>query len=95
MNDIAGTGYFSSEYIVLTDFYDRFEYSFGVGWGEMTGGLRFRNPFIESDDKFQKIDFPLQKIMVAHLVLKIIFLVMMHLFLLPFLMLFQETQNYY
>ena len=53
MNDIAGTGYFSSEYIVLTDFYDRFEYSFGVGWGEMTGGLRFRNPFIELDDKFQ------------------------------------------
>ncbi len=53
-NDIAGTGYFSSEYIVLSDYFEKFEYSLGIGWGTFDGGLSIRNPFTSIDEGFKK-----------------------------------------
>ena len=45
INDIAGTGYFSSEYIVGSYGIENLDIHFGLGWGEMNGSeFRFSNP---------------------------------------------------
>ena len=33
INDLTGTGYYSSEYIVFSDSNKKWEYSIGIGWG--------------------------------------------------------------
>ena len=52
-NDIAGTGYYSSEYIVGSYGIDNLDFHFGVGWGNLSGSsLSFKNPLIYIDDQF-------------------------------------------
>jgi len=45
INDIAGTGFYSSEYIVGSYGINKTDFHFGIGWGLLDGsGSSFRNP---------------------------------------------------
>ena len=52
-NDFAGTGLFSSEYIVATQGFGNTDFTFGLGWGELNGKNHFRNPFIYLSQDFE------------------------------------------
>ena len=56
--DIAGTGIFSSEYIVASKKIKNFDYSIGMGWGALSGGLRTNNPFSQLSNKFDVREYP-------------------------------------
>ena len=46
VNDIAGTGYYSSEYIVGSYGIGKTDFNFGIGWGNLNGSSSdFKNPF--------------------------------------------------
>jgi len=46
INDIAGTGLYSSEYIVGSFGIERTDFVFGIGWGALDGSKKsFKNPF--------------------------------------------------
>jgi len=46
INDIAGTGLYSSEYIVASYGLDNLDFHFGLGWGNLNGSKNsFNNPF--------------------------------------------------
>jgi hypothetical protein len=46
INDMAGTGYYSSEYIVGSYGINRTDLHFGIGWGALNGSNNaFKNPF--------------------------------------------------
>ena len=54
INDIAGTGYYSSEYIVGSYGINKTDIHFGVGWGALNNSKNnFKNPFIYIDDSFK------------------------------------------
>ena len=50
--DLAGTGYFSSEYIVAGWSKERFNFNFGLGWGRLGSTNDLRNPFSYISDSF-------------------------------------------
>ena len=53
INDIAGTAYYSSEYIVSSYGIDNFDFHFGIGWGTYNGSKNnIRNPFGYIVDSF-------------------------------------------
>ena len=53
INDIAGTGLYSSEYIVGSYGINKTDFHFGLGWGELNGSKeRFRNPLGKINDNF-------------------------------------------
>ena len=53
VNDIAGTGYFSSEYIVASYGVNKTDFHFGLGWGQLDGSARnFKNPLGKIVDNF-------------------------------------------
>ncbi len=53
VNDIAGTGYFSSEYIVASYGVNKTDFHFGLGWGLLDGSSRnFKNPLGKIGDNF-------------------------------------------
>ena len=53
INDIAGTGIYSSEYIVGSYGINKTDFHFGLGWGALDGSnKKFRNPFISISDSF-------------------------------------------
>ena len=53
INDIAGTGFYSSEYIVASYGIANLDLHFGLGWGKLNGSNNdFRNPLINISDKF-------------------------------------------
>ena len=46
INDIAGTGYYGSEYIVASYGLNKTDFHFGLGWGNLNGSKeKFKNPF--------------------------------------------------
>ena len=46
LNDFAGTGYYSSEYVVGSYGIDKIDFHFGLGWGMLSGSdLTLKNPF--------------------------------------------------
>ena len=52
-NDIAGTGYYSSEYIVGSYGINNLDFHFGLGWGILNGSKNsFKNPFGYINDQF-------------------------------------------
>lgn len=54
INDIAGTGFFSSEYIVASYGIFNLDLHFGLGWGTLNGSNnRVKNPFSYISDKFK------------------------------------------
>jgi len=53
INDIAGTGYYSSEYIVGSYGIENLDFHFGIGWGTLNGSnKRIKNPFSYLNDSF-------------------------------------------
>ena len=52
LRDIAGTGLFSSEYIVSTKRIGNFDISAGLGWGLLGSADNTSNPFKDLDDSF-------------------------------------------
>ncbi len=53
INDIAGTGLYSSEYIVGSYEINNLDMHFGLGWGSLNGSNRsFKNPLSYLDDSF-------------------------------------------
>lgn len=54
LNDIAGTGFYSSEYIVGSYGIGNLDMHFGLGWGTLNGSdQNFKNPLIYINDQFQ------------------------------------------
>ncbi len=52
--DFAGTGYYSSEYIVASYGVGNLDMNFGLGWGNLNGSkFSFKNPLILIDDSFE------------------------------------------
>jgi hypothetical protein len=52
--DFAGTGYYSSEYIVSSYGIDNFDFSFGIGWGQLSGtNKKINNPLGYLDNRFK------------------------------------------
>ena len=53
INDIAGTGFYSSEYIVGSYGINRADFNFGIGWGALNGSSKsFKNPLSYIYDGF-------------------------------------------
>ena len=53
INDIAGTGFYSSEYIVGSYGINRTDFHFGIGWGALNGSDEsFKNPLVYLYDGF-------------------------------------------
>lgn len=52
LNDMAGTGYYSSEYLVATKTFGRFRTTLGIGWGRLAENNSFDNPLSFISDKF-------------------------------------------
>ena len=52
VNDIAGTGYYSSEYIVGSYGINKLDIHFGLGWGMLNGTNDFKNPLAYLDKRF-------------------------------------------
>ena len=53
INDIAGTGYYSSEYIVASYGMNRTDLHFGLGWGQLDGSKEsFKNPLGKISSSF-------------------------------------------
>jgi hypothetical protein len=52
-NDMAGTGFYNSEYLVFTRDYDNYEFSYGLGWGSFANGLKLKNPFTYFHNSFE------------------------------------------
>ncbi len=50
--DLAGTGYYSSEYIVASYGIKNLDMHFGLGWGALNGSEDFKNPLIYINSKF-------------------------------------------
>ena len=54
LNDFAGTGFYSSEYIVATYGIGNYDMHFGIGWGQLSGSNnRIKNPFGYLSDSFK------------------------------------------
>ncbi|MGB1000423.1 MAG: YjbH domain-containing protein, partial [Flavobacteriales bacterium] len=52
LNDFAGTGFYSSEYIVSSYGVKNVDFHFGLGWGQLSGDYNFKNPFSYISDRF-------------------------------------------
>ena len=53
INDIAGTGFYSSEYIVASYGINKTDLHFGLGWGKLSGSEgSFKNPLGKIDERF-------------------------------------------
>ena len=52
LNDFAGTGFYSSEYIVSSYGVDNVDMHFGLGWGQLNGTKEFKNPMSYLNDSF-------------------------------------------
>ena len=58
VNDIAGTGLFSSEYIVASYGINNMDFHFGLGWGNLNGSDQtIRNPLIDINNSFENRPF--------------------------------------
>ena len=55
LNDFAGTGYYSSEFLVASYGINRFDLHFGLGWGQLSGtDKNISNPFINLKESFRE-----------------------------------------
>jgi hypothetical protein len=52
--DVAGTGYYTSEYLVASYGVSNIDFHLGLGWGELNGSrTKIKNPFIYLNDEFK------------------------------------------
>lgn len=52
LDDFAGTGYFTREYLVSTYELDNLKLNLGIGWGKFTGENKIKNPLSYISDGF-------------------------------------------
>ena len=52
LNDFAGTGIYASEYLVSSYKINNFDFTLGIGWGNLAGSATFKNPFRIISDSF-------------------------------------------
>lgn len=52
INDIAGTGFYSSEYLVASYGIQNLDLHFGIGWGTLNGDPKLNNPLTYLNDRF-------------------------------------------
>ena len=52
LNDFAGTGIYASEYLVSSYKINNFDFTLGIGWGNLAGSATFKNPFKIISDSF-------------------------------------------
>jgi hypothetical protein len=52
LDDFAGTGFFTREYLVATSIKSNTKYSLGIGWGKFAGKNSFKNPLSELSSSF-------------------------------------------
>jgi len=52
LDDFAGTGFFTREYVVATSIQSNIKYSLGIGWGKYAGKNSFKNPLSEISSSF-------------------------------------------
>ena len=64
LNDFAGTGFYSSEYIVTSYGINNIDFHFGIGWGQLNGKNDIKNPLGYISDRFKTrpIEFTLAKV---------------------------------
>lgn len=53
INDLGGTGYYGSEYIVSSYSYENYDFHLGAGWGKLNEFSHLKNPFIFLSDVFK------------------------------------------
>ena len=53
MNDFAGTGFYSSEYVVTSYGVKNIDFHFGIGWGQLNGNDDIQNPLGYISDRFK------------------------------------------
>ena len=53
LNDFAGTGQFSREYVVATKIHNNFKFSFGLGTGKFNGQNDYKNPLSYFKQEFE------------------------------------------
>lgn len=54
LDDFAGTGYFTREYIVSTQKFKNIDISLGLGWGKFVGTNSYKNPLSSISEGFNK-----------------------------------------
>ena len=54
LDDFAGTGQFTKEYIVATYNFNNVKLTTGLGWGKFVGNTRLKNPFSILGDRFKE-----------------------------------------
>ena len=54
MNDLAGTGLFSSEYISASKRFNDLDFTLGIGWGNLADSGTIDNPMINVSEGFRK-----------------------------------------
>ena len=52
INDIAGTGFYSSEYLVSSYEFGNVDLNLGIGWGNLNDKKDFKNPLTYLDERF-------------------------------------------
>ena len=57
-NDIGGTGFYSSEYIVSSYSIGNYDFHLGASWGALNHYNHFDNPFVKISDRFRFRDSP-------------------------------------
>ena len=48
LNDFAGTGVFTGEYLAITEKFSNFNITLGIGWGKFAGEDSFNHPIKDS-----------------------------------------------
>ena len=56
LDDFAGTGQFTREYIVTTYNFNNVKFTSGLGWGKFVGDRGISNPLSAIDDRFKRRD---------------------------------------
>jgi len=55
--DLAGTGIFSSEFIVASKKIQNIDITLGMGWGALSGGVNTNNPFAQLSDRLHTREY--------------------------------------
>jgi len=56
IRDVAGSGTFEGEYVVISKFYKNIDFTLGAGWGDLSHGA-YTNPLTKISDRFKKRTF--------------------------------------
>ena len=72
LDDFAGTGFFTREYIVVTNQFDNTKLTVGMGWGKFIGKNSFENPLSQLSSSFlirpaRSVNYKLGAVSYTHL----------------------------